>query len=175
MGQGYAEWNLMLNQKVSTQPGFFISYNNYNASTPHTCGVTWNFSVEYIYSGGQKEPEYRQFLNRLKSVLEVETVSEKNFKNAFEYVLTMPPDFFLLNTYNPLPPPHPPSENATGSQNSVFVSRHAMKTGFADTMMRVLDICVDTLETPDYTSPDPTGARCGFHYLYTSVTGNLGS
>ncbi|KAF7556339.1 hypothetical protein G7Z17_g1498 [Cylindrodendrum hubeiense] len=87
----------------------------------------------------------------------------------------MPADKFLLAVTNPLPPPHPPSDAATGSQNSVFVSRQAMETKFASTMMDVLDICVASLRNPDPTSPDPAGHRCGFHFLYTSVTGNLGS
>ncbi|UKZ84050.1 hypothetical protein TrVFT333_011866 [Trichoderma virens FT-333] len=50
-----------------------------------------------------------------------------------------------------------------------------METKFAPTMMEVLDICVASLKNPDRTSPDPAGYRCGFHYLYTSLTGNLGS
>lgn len=50
-----------------------------------------------------------------------------------------------------------------------------METKFAPMMMEVLDICVVSLKDPDVTSPDLTGHRCGFHCLYTSLTGNLGS
>ncbi|KAL7931422.1 hypothetical protein V8C35DRAFT_310351 [Trichoderma chlorosporum] len=173
MWSRFAVWTLMLNQKVSTQPGFFIDTSKY--ATGGLCAVTWQFNFEYFYAGGQAEPDYRLFRDRLKEVLEVTTVAERNFNSAFEYVLSMPPNKFLLAVTNPLPAPHPPSDAATGSQNSVFVSRQAMETKFAPTMMEVLDICVASLKNPDPTSPDPLGYRCGFHYLYTSLTGNLGS
>ncbi|CAI0643882.1 unnamed protein product [Colletotrichum noveboracense] len=102
-------------------------------------------------------------------------VQERNFNSVYEYILSMPADKFALIPLNPLPAPRPPSDAATGSQNSVFISRHAMETKFASTMMDVLDICVQSLEHPDPTSPDSMKQHCGFHYLYTSLTGNLGS
>jgi ribonuclease T2 len=169
----FAAWQLMLNQKVSTQPGFFINTTNY--ATGGLCGVTWKFTFEYFYAGGQKEPDYILFRDRLKDVLQTTGFQEDNFKSAYQYLLTMPANKFQLVVANPLPEPHPPSDAATGSQNSVFVSRQAMETKFASTMMDVLDICVASLKNPDKTSPDSSGYRCGFHYLYTSVTGNLGS
>ncbi|KAL6799648.1 hypothetical protein J3E68DRAFT_424298 [Trichoderma sp. SZMC 28012] len=173
MWSRFSAWTLMLNSKVSTQAAFFIDTSNFK--TGGLCAVTWKFNFEYFYAGGETEPNYRLFRDRLKSVLEVTAVEERNFKSAFDYVLSMPADKFLLAVGNPLPAAHPPSDNATGSQNSVFVSRQAMETKFAPTMMEVLDICVASLKNPDTTSPDPTGHRCGFHYLYTSLTGNLGS
>ncbi|KAL7911455.1 hypothetical protein GGI35DRAFT_491623 [Trichoderma velutinum] len=149
MWSRFSAWTLMLNPKVSTQAGFFIDTSKY--ATGGLCAA---------------EPDYRLFRDRLKSVLEVTTVDERNFKSAFDYVLTMPANTFLLC---------PPSDAATGSQNSVFVSRQAMEMKFAPTMMEVLDICVASLMNPDSTSPDAAEHRCGFHYLYTSLTGNLGS
>jgi ribonuclease T2 len=169
----FAAWQLKLNQKVSTQPGFFINTTQYKPSD--LCTVTWTFNFEYFYAGGQAEQDYILFRDGLKDVLQTEAVKEVDYKSAYDYLLSMPANKFTLSVTNPLPPPHPPSDAATGSQNSVFVSRQAMETNFASTMMDVLDICVKTLKTPDPTSPDPTGYRCGFHYLYTSLTGNLGS
>ncbi|KAJ9123495.1 hypothetical protein QFC24_003709 [Naganishia onofrii] len=169
----FSIWTLMVNHKVSTQAAFFIDTSKY--STGGLCAVTWQFNFEYLYAGGQAEPDYRLYRDRLKAVLEVKTVLERNFDSVYEYVLTMPADKFLLGVSNPLPAPHQPSDAATGSQNSVFVSRQAMETKFAPTMMDVLDICVASLVNPDQTSPDPAGHRCGFHFLYTSLTGNLGS
>ncbi|KAF5011135.1 hypothetical protein FDECE_2743 [Fusarium decemcellulare] len=169
----FAAWQLMLNHKVSTQPAFFIDTSKY--ATDGLCGVTWQFNFEYFYAGGQAEPDYILFRDRLKDVLQTTVVQEHNFKSAYEYILSMRADKFPLAVTNPLPAPHPPSDAATGSQNSVFVSRQAMETKFASTMMDVLDICVASLKTPDPTSPAPGGTRCGFHYLYTSLTGNLGS
>ncbi|RTE73279.1 hypothetical protein BHE90_012287 [Fusarium euwallaceae] len=133
------------------------------------------FNFEYFYAGGQAEPDYILFRDRLKDLLQTTAVQEHNFKSAYEYILSMPADKFLLAVTNPPPAPHPPSDAATGSQNLVFVSRQAMETKFASTMMDVLDICVASLKNPDPTSPDPAGHRCGFHFLYTSLTGNLGS
>ncbi|KAH6644185.1 hypothetical protein C7974DRAFT_16170 [Boeremia exigua] len=169
----FSAWQLKLNQKVSTQPGFFINTTLYKPGD--LCSVTWQFSFEYFYAGAQTEQEYVLVRDGLKDVLQTESVQETNFKSAYEYLLSMPPDKFGLAAANPLPEPHPPSDAATGSQNSVFVSRQAMQTQFASTMMNVLDICVASLKNPDPTSPDSTGRRCGFHYLYTSLTGNLGS
>ncbi|KAM3443913.1 hypothetical protein MY4824_000361 [Beauveria thailandica] len=172
-----AQWQLMLNHKVSTQPGFFIDTSKYKQGG--LCSVTWTFTFEYFYAGGQTEHDYILFRDRLREVLDVEAakahVDETNYKSAYEYVVSMPPNKFQLIVTNPLPTEHPPSDQATGSQNSVLVSREAMETKFVSTMMNVLDICVATLKTPDKTSPDPSGYRCGFHYLYTSMTGNLGS
>jgi ribonuclease T2 len=173
MWSRFSVWTLMLNHKVSTQAAFFIDTSKY--TTGGLCAVTWQFNFEYFYAGGHAEPDYRLFRDRLKAVLEVTTIVERTFNSVFEYVLTMPADRFLLAVGNPLPAPHQPSDAATGSQNSVFVSRQAMKTKFASTMMEVLDICVASLMNPDPTSPDAAGHRCGFHYLYTSLTGNLGS
>ncbi|KAI7766574.1 hypothetical protein LZL87_013602 [Fusarium oxysporum] len=174
MWNRFAEWQLSINQKVSTQPGFFIDTSNYK-KTGNLCSVTWEFKFEYFYAGGQKEPDYKLFRDGLKKVLQNDTVQEDNYKSAYDYLLSMPPNKFQISVMNPLPAPHEPSDAATGSQNSVFVSREAMEKKFASTMMDVLDICVQSLKTPDKTSPDPNGYRCGFHYLYTSVTGNLGS
>ncbi|KAK5660210.1 hypothetical protein OQA88_13684 [Cercophora sp. LCS_1] len=170
----FTAWQLGLNQKVSTQPGFFINATQY-AKTGDLCSVTWEFKFEYFYAGGQAEPDYIRFRDGLKDVLQAEKVYEQNYKSAYEYLLSMAPDKFTLVPLNPLPAPHPPSDAATGSQNSVFVSRQALENKFASTMMDVLDICVNSLKNPDKTSPDPSGYRCGFHYLYTSLTGNLGS
>lgn len=172
MWNRFAEWQLKLNQKVSTQPGFFINTTNYEKGD--LCKVTWQFTFEYFYAGGQDEKDYSLFRDGLKDVLQTSTVQENNFKSAYEYLLTMPANKFQLSVANPLPAPREPSDNATGSQNSVLVSREAMKR-FPSTMMAVLDICVDSLKNPDHSSPDKMGYRCGFHYLYTSVTGNLGS
>ncbi|KAJ4179985.1 hypothetical protein NW755_012025 [Fusarium falciforme] len=169
----FTAWQLRLNQKVSTQPSFFINATQYK--TGGLCAVTWQFNFEYFYAGGQAEQDYLLFRDGLKDVLQTKTVQEHNFKSAYEYLLSMPADKFLLAVTNPLPAPHPPSDKATGSQNSVFVSREAMETKFASTMMDVLDICVASLKNPDPDSPSPDGYRCGFHYLYTSLTGNLGS
>ncbi|KAI1055519.1 hypothetical protein LB506_011491 [Fusarium annulatum] len=169
----FAEWQLRLNSKVSTQPGFFIDTSKYKKGD--LCTATWTFNFEYFYAGGQKEEEYVMFRDSLKDVLQTQTVQENNFNSAYDYLLSMPPNKFQLSVMNPLPAPHEPSDDATGSQNSVFVSREDMETKFASTMMDVLDICVNSLKTPDRTSPDPMGYRCGFHYLYTSITGNLGS
>ncbi|KAM0431563.1 hypothetical protein ACHAQK_010188 [Fusarium lateritium] len=174
MWDRFAEWQLRINQKVSTQPGFFINTSNYN-KTGDLCSVTWQFTFEYIYAGDKSEPDYKLFRDGLKEVLQNDTVQENNFKTAYDYLLSMPPNKFQISAVNPLPAPHEPSDAATGSQNSVFVSREAMEKKFASTMMNVLDICVQSLKTPDTTSPDINGYRCGFHYLYTSVTGNLGS
>ncbi|KAH7305331.1 hypothetical protein B0I35DRAFT_362287 [Stachybotrys elegans] len=173
MWNRFAEWQLSLNQKVSTQPGFFIDTSNYK--TGDLCSVTWEFKFEYFYAGGQSEPDYKRFRDGLVKVLQNDTVQEDNFMSAYDYLLTMPPNKFLISGMNPLPAPHEPSDAATGSQNSVLVSREAMEKKFASTMMDVLDICVQSLKTPDTTSPDSNGYRCGFHYLYTSMTGNLGS
>lgn len=173
MWKGFAAWNLKLNQKVSTQPGFFIDTTKYKPG--NFCTVTWQFNFEYFYAGGQNEPDYILFRDELQKVLGGPPVTETNFKSAFDYILSMPPNKFLLSVFNPLPAPHPPSDAATGSQNSVFVSRQAMENQFASTMMNVLDICVASLEHPDSTSPGLNGTRCGFHYLYTSLTGNKGS
>ncbi|KAG7409343.1 hypothetical protein DER46DRAFT_628645 [Fusarium sp. MPI-SDFR-AT-0072] len=169
----FAEWQLRLNHKVSTQPAFFIDTSKYKKG--NLCTVTWNFTFEYIYTGGQKEQDYIRFRDSLKDVLQTKSVQENNFKSAYDYLLSMPPNKFQLAVMNPLSAPHEPSDAATGSQNSVLVSREAVETKFASTMMDVLDICVETLKTPDKTSPDPLGYRCGFHYIYTSLTGNLGS
>ncbi|KAI8312939.1 hypothetical protein K4K61_009325 [Colletotrichum sp. SAR11_59] len=171
----FAAWQLRLNHKVSTQPGFFINTTGYE--TGGLCAVTWTFSFEYFYAGGPAEKNYVLFRDGLQDVLQTKTeaVQERNFISAYEYILSMPADKFALIPLNPLPAPHPPSDAATGSQNSVFISRHAMETKFASTMMDVLDICVQSLEHPDPTSPDSMKQRCGFHYLYTSLTGNLGS
>ncbi|KAI1037747.1 hypothetical protein LB503_009456 [Fusarium chuoi] len=169
----FAEWQLRLNSKVSTQPGFFIDTSKYKKGD--LCTATWTFNFEYFYAGGQKEEEYVMFRDSLKDALQTQTVQENNFNSAYDYLLSMPPNKFQLSVMNPLPAPHEPSDDATGSQNSVFVSREDMEAKFASTMMDVLDICVNSLKTPDKTSPDPTGYRCGFHYLYTSITGNLGS
>ncbi|KAJ8112703.1 hypothetical protein OPT61_g4986 [Boeremia exigua] len=171
----FSAWQLKLNQKVSTQPGFFINTTQYKPGD--LCTVTWTFKFEYFYAGGQGEQDYTVFRDGLKDVLQVdaEAVQETNFQSAYEYLLSMPANKFSLTAANPLPEPHPPSDAATGSQNSVFVSREAMQTSFASTMMDVLDICVASLKSPDSTSPDSAGRRCGFHYLYTSLTGNLGS
>ncbi|KAF4444304.1 isoamyl alcohol oxidase [Fusarium acutatum] len=169
----FAEWQLRLNSKISTQPGFFIDTSKYKKGD--LCTATWTFNFEYFYAGGQKEKDYVMFRDSLKDVLQTKTVQENNFKSAYDYLLSMPPNKFLLSVMNPLPAPHEPSDDATGSQNSVFVSREDMETKFASTMMDVLDICVNSLKTPDKTSPDPMGYRCGFHFLYTSITGNLGS
>jgi ribonuclease T2 len=174
----FAAWQLMLNHKVSTQPAFFIDTSKYaTGGGGDLCAVTWHFNFEYFYAGGQAEPDYILFRDRLRDdVLQATAVQEHNFKSAYEYVLSMPPNKFLLSVTNPLPAPqHPPSDAATDSQNSVLVSRQAMETAFAPTMTDVLDICVATLKNPDPTSPDPAGYRCGFHFLYTSLTGNLGS
>ncbi|WKT50550.1 Berberine/berberine-like [Fusarium oxysporum f. sp. vasinfectum] len=168
----FAEWQMRINQKVSTQPGFFIDTTHYKKGD--LCSVTWEFKFEYFYAGGQQEAKYKLFRDGLKEVLHTREVNETNFKSAYEYVLSMPADKFQIPAINPLPAPHEPSDAATGSQNSVFVSREAMEKRFASTMMDVLDICVESLKTPDSTSPAPNGTRCGFHYLYTSVTGNLG-
>ncbi|KAK4159541.1 hypothetical protein QBC43DRAFT_361826 [Cladorrhinum sp. PSN259] len=175
MWDRFTVWQLSLNQKVSTQPGFFINTDNYKKGD--LCSVTWEFKFEYIYAGGQKERDYIKFREGLKEVLQPETkdVQEDNFKSAYDYLLTMPPNKFTLVPVNPLPAEHPPSDAATGSQNSVLVSRQALETQFTSTMMDVLDICVHSLKHPDKTSPDAKGYRCGFHYLYTSLTGNLGS
>ncbi|KAI8649452.1 hypothetical protein LRP88_11375 [Fusarium phalaenopsidis] len=169
----FTAWQLRLNHKVSTQPSFFINTTQYK--TGGLCAVTWQFNFEYFYAGGQAEQDYILFRDGLKDVLQTKTVQEHNFKSAYKYLLSMPADKFPLAVMNPLPAPHPPSDAATGSQNSVFVSRQAMETKFASTMMDVLDICVASLKNPDPTSPDPAGYRCGFHFLYTSLTGNLGS
>ncbi|KAF5655235.1 isoamyl alcohol oxidase [Fusarium sp. NRRL 25303] len=169
----FAEWQLRLNSKISTQPGFFIDTSKYKKGD--LCTATWTFNFEYFYAGGQKEEEYVMFRDSLKDVLQTQTVQENNFNSAYDYLLSMPPNKFQLSVMNPLPAPHEPSDDATGSQNSVFVSREDMETKFASTMMAVLDICVNSLKSPDKTSPDPMGFRCGFHYLYTSITGNLGS
>lgn len=169
----FTAWQLRLNHKVSTQPGFFINTTQYN--TGGLCAVTWTFNFEYFYTGGQAEQDYTLFRDGLKDVLQTDAVQEDNFQSVYEYILSMPADKFPLAVTNPLPASHPPSDAATGSQNSVFVSRQAMETAFASTMMDVLDICVESLENPDPTSPDPAQHRCGFHYLYTSLTGNLGS
>ncbi|KAF4344810.1 6-hydroxy-D-nicotine oxidase [Fusarium beomiforme] len=173
MWKRFAKWQLKLNHKVSTQPAFFINTSKYKKG--NLCTVTWNFNFEYFYAGGQDEKDYKLFRDGLKDVLKNKTVQEDNYKSAYQYLLSMPSNKFLLNVTNPLPAPHEPSDAATGSQNSVLVSRQNMETKFASTMMDVLDICVKTLKTPDKTSPDPAGYRCGFHYLYTSMTGNLGS
>ncbi|KAK3392114.1 hypothetical protein B0T20DRAFT_384675 [Sordaria brevicollis] len=176
MWNRFTAWQLSLNQKVSTQPGFFIEPKDYK-TTGDLCSVTWNFTFEYFYAGGQAEPDYIRFRDGLRDVLQTETVTETNFKSVYDYLVsdTMPPSKFSLIPLNPLPAEHPPSDNATGSQNSVFVSRQALETKFASTMMDVLDICVKTLKKPDDTSPSGDKYRCGFHYLYTSLTGNLGS
>lgn len=174
MWHRFTEWQLRLNQKVSTQPSFFINTTGYK--TGGLCAVTWAFGFEYFYAGGQKEKDYILFRDGLKDVLQNKTAQEDNYNSAYDYLLSMPPNKFQLAVMNPLPEPHPPSDEATGSQNSVFVSRQAMETKFASTMMDVLDICVNSLKHPDKkNSPDPDGYRCGFHYLYTSLTGNLGS
>ena len=179
MWSRFAEWQLVLNQKVSTQPGFFINTTIYkNNGEKDLCDVTWQFNFEYFYAGGQKEPEYAIFRDRLRDVVleaDPKTVQEDNYKSAYQYLLTMPANKFSLGVNNPLPAAHPPSDDATGSQNSVLVSRQAMETQFASTMMDVLGICVETLRKPDMSSTDPAGYRCGFHYLYASLTGNLGS
>ncbi|KAK2054436.1 hypothetical protein LY76DRAFT_649094 [Colletotrichum caudatum] len=60
--------------------------------------------------------------------------------------MSMPADKFLLAVTNPLNAPHPPSDAATSSQNSVFVLQQAM-----------------------------AGYRCGLHYFYMSLMGNLWS
>ncbi|KAJ9414957.1 hypothetical protein QL093DRAFT_2626030 [Fusarium oxysporum] len=169
----FAEWQLRLNSKVSTQPSFFIDTSKYKKGD--LCTATWTFNFEYFYAGGQKEQDYVMFRDSLKDVLQTKTMQEDNFNSAYDYLLSMPPNKFQISVMNPLPAPHEPSDDATGSQNSVFVSREDMETKFASTMMDVLDICVNSLKTPDKTSPDPMGYRCGFHYLYTSITGNLGS
>ncbi|KAF4494062.1 isoamyl alcohol oxidase [Fusarium agapanthi] len=154
----FAEWQLRLNSKVSTQPGFFIDTSKYKKCD--LCTATWTSNFEYFYAGGQKEQEYAMFRDSLKDVLQTKTVQEDNFNSAYDCLLSMPPNKFQISVMNPLPAPHEPSDDATGSQNSVFVSRQDMETN---------------LKTPDKTSPDPMGWRCGFHYLYTSITGNLGS
>ncbi|KAK8859636.1 Ribonuclease T2-like protein [Apiospora arundinis] len=169
----FAAWQLMLNHKVGTQPSFFINTTNY--ATGGLCAVTWKLTFEYFYAGSQEEPDYILFRDHLKDMLQATDVRETNFKSAYQYLLSMPANQFQLVVTNPLPASHPPSDEATGSQNSVFVSRQAMETRFAETMMDVLDICVASLKNPDKTSPDPSGYRCGFHYFYTSLTGNLGS
>jgi len=173
----FAQWQLKLNQKVSTQPGFFIDTSKYKQGD--LCTVTWLFKFEYFYAGGKDETDYKLFRDGLKDVLQASEVPESgvpdNFKSTYEYLLTMPADKFQLSVVNPLPAPHEPSDAATGSQNSVFVSREAMRTKFPLAMMAVLDICVNSLKSPDQSSPDKMGYRCGFHYLYTSLTGNLGS
>ncbi|WPJ66499.1 hypothetical protein SMAC4_03856 [Sordaria macrospora] len=177
MWDRFTKWQLGLNQKVSTQPGFFINTTQYE-KTRDLCSVTWEFKFEYIYAGGQSEPDYIRFRDELKAVLQNDTVQEDNYASAYDYLLSMPPNKFTLIPTNPLPAPlHPPSDLATGSQNSVFVSRQALETQFTSTMMDVLGICIDTLQNPDTSSPDTSGPgyRCGFHYLYTSLTGNLGS
>ncbi|KAK5305183.1 hypothetical protein LTR99_002725 [Exophiala xenobiotica] len=172
MWRRFSAWTLMVNHKVSTQASFFIDTSNYTMGG--LCAVTWRFNFEYFYA--HAEPDYRLFRDRLKAVLAPTTVLERNFNSVFEYVLSIPADKFLLAVNNPLPAPQQqPSDAATGSQNSVIVSRDAMKTKFAATRMEVLDICVASLLNPDPTSPDPAGYRCGFHFLYTSLTGNLGS
>lgn len=176
MWDRFTAWQLSLNQKVSTQPGFFINTTLYNKDTQDLCSVTWKFSFEYFYAGGQAGPDYIRFRDGLKAVLQNDTVKEDNYKSTYDYLVSMPANKFTLVPLNPLPAPlHPPSDNATGSQNSVFVSRQALETQFTSTMMDVLDICVATLKNPDKTSPSSDGYRCGFHYLYTSLTGNLGS
>ncbi|EWZ85387.1 hypothetical protein FOWG_11887 [Fusarium oxysporum f. sp. lycopersici MN25] len=169
----FAEWQLRLNSKVSTQPSFFIDTSKYKKGD--LCTATWTFNFEYFYAGGQKEQDYVMFRDSLKDVLQTKTMQEDNFNSVYDYLLSMPPNKFQISVMNPLPAPHEPSDDATGSQNSVFVSREDMETKFASTMMEVLDICVNSLKTPDKTSPDPMGYRCGFHYLYTSITGNLRS
>ncbi len=121
MWSRFSAWMLILNSKVSTQVVFFIDTSNYK--TGGLCAVTWKFNFEYFYAGGEKEPNYCLFRDRLKLVLEVTVVEERNFKLAFNYVLSMLADKFLLAVGNSLPAPHPPSGNATGSQNSVFVLR----------------------------------------------------
>ncbi|RGP77977.1 6-hydroxy-d-nicotine oxidase [Fusarium longipes] len=173
MWDRFTAWQLKLNHKVSTQPAFFINTGNY--TNGDLCKVTWNFNFEYFYAGGQTEKEYKMFRDGLKDVLQNYTAQEDNYDSAYKYLLSMPANKFSINATNPLPASSPPSDSATGSQNSVLVSRQMMETKFASTMMDVLDICVETLKTPDKTSPDPAGYRCGFHYLYTSMTGNLGS
>ncbi|KAF4953633.1 hypothetical protein FGADI_5969 [Fusarium gaditjirri] len=138
------------------------------------CKATWTFNFEYFYTGGQKEQEYFIFRDSLKDVLQTKSTQEDNFNSTFDYLLSIPPNKFQISVMNPLPASHEPSDDATGSQNSVLVSHQDMATKFASTMMDVLDICVNSLKTPDKTSPDPMGYRCGFHYFYTSITGNLG-
>lgn len=166
----FAFWNLMLNEKVSTQPGFSIDTSNYTSGD--LCSVKWKFNFEYFFAGSHSDPNYGRFRDKLKAILGVTVVSEAIFQNAFQYILSMEPAKFSLIVNNPLPNP---SDQQTGSQNSVLVSRQAMRDEFPATMMEILDICVSTLRNPDPTSPDPKGYRCGFHYLYTALTGNQGS
>ncbi|KAF5648573.1 6-hydroxy-D-nicotine oxidase [Fusarium sp. NRRL 52700] len=156
----FAEWQLRLNFKTSKQPGFFIDISKYKKGD--LCTATWTFNFEYFYPGGQKEQGYAMFRDSLKEVLQTKTVQGDNFSSAYEYLLSMPPNKFQILVMNPLPAPHEPSDDATGSQSSVFVSRQDVETKFASTMMVVLDICVASLKTPDKTSPDPMGYRCGF-------------
>ncbi|KAJ4355106.1 hypothetical protein N0V95_003229 [Ascochyta clinopodiicola] len=89
----FAVWQLKLNQKVSTQPGFFINTSQYKPGDLYS--VTWTFNFEYFYAG--------------------EAVKEVNYKLAFDYLLSMHADQFTLNVTNLLPPPHPPSDAATSS------------------------------------------------------------
>ncbi|KAL6914878.1 hypothetical protein FSST1_012638 [Fusarium sambucinum] len=156
-----------------TQPSFFINTANYKNGD--LCKVTWTFNFEYFYAGGQTEKDYKLFRDGLKDVLKKDTAQEDNYESAYKYLLSMPANKFSINATNPLPLSTPPSDATTGSQNSVLVSRQMMETKFSSTMMDVLDICVKTLKNPDKTSPDPAGYRCGFHFIYTSITGNLGS
>lgn len=65
MWKRFAAWQLMLNSKVSTQPAFFINTTNY--ATGGLCNVTWQFNFEYFYAGGQSEPDYILFRDRLKN------------------------------------------------------------------------------------------------------------
>jgi len=184
MWKQFAAWNAELNYKVSTQPGFFPSTAGYKTSG--LCGVTWTFQVEYIYSGSTSDPEYTQYKNDLLALLGLgkTDVLETHFNNAWDYIYWMQTStnpyaglgLFTLNGANPLPPgTYPPSDSATGSQSSVFVSRDNMIAKFPETILAVLDICVSTLQVNDMTSPSGDGLRCGFHYLYTSLAGNIGS
>ncbi|KAM0231286.1 hypothetical protein ACHAPO_008669 [Fusarium lateritium] len=173
MWDRFTAWQLRLNHKVSTQPSFFINTANYKNGD--LCKVTWTFNFEYFYAGGQTEKDYKLFRDGVKDVLKNNTAQEDNYESAYKYLLSMPANKFSINATNPLSVSTPPSDAATGSQNSVLVSREMMETKFSSTMMDVLDICVKTLKPPDKTSPDPAGYRCGFHFIYTSITGNLGS
>src|SRR5690606_10784187 len=105
----FTVWQLSLNQKVSTQPGFFPNAADYTkAGDGDLCKVKWTFSFEYFYAGGQDEPDYIRFRDGLKDVLQTDTANETNFKSAYEYLLSMPANKFTLVPFNPLPAAHPP-------------------------------------------------------------------
>jgi len=79
----FGAWPLMLNDKVRTQPGFFIDTSKY--ATGGLCAVTWQLD---FYAGGQAEPDYILFRDRFKDVLQTTAVQEHNFKSAYDVPLS---------------------------------------------------------------------------------------